>query len=78
MVLDKAQLAKLQEFEGDGASVYPVMSRYDKSRTGRQWLGYLAEQPEVLSVRDQHTVEVKQPFALKSGAAGLERTLDPC
>lgn len=77
MVLDKAQLAKLQEFEGDGASVYPVMSRYDKSRTGRQWLGYLAEQPEVLSVRDQHTVEVKQPFALKSGAAGLERTLDP-
>jgi len=77
MVLDKVQVAKLREFEEDGASVYPVMSRYEKRRTGMQWLGYLAEQPEVLSVRDHHTDEVKQPFALKSGAAGLERTLDP-
>ncbi|WP_430022220.1 peptidoglycan D,D-transpeptidase FtsI family protein [Paenibacillus sp. MABNR03] len=77
IVLDESQAASLREIVGEGAGVYPMMSRYGQNRTGMQWLGYLAEQPGVLNGRDHHTDEVKQTFALKSGAAGLERTLDP-
>lgn len=75
--LTDSQLTRLRELKVDGASVYPIMKRYGQGATGMQWLGYLAEQPESIHGHPRHKNEVKQPFAMKSGAAGLEKTLEP-
>ncbi|KGP79063.1 penicillin-binding protein [Paenibacillus sp. MAEPY2] len=75
--LTDSQLTRLRELKVDGASVYPIMKRYGQGATGMQWLGYLAEQPGSIHGHPRHKNEVKQPFAMKSGAAGLEKTLEP-
>ncbi|MDK8192746.1 penicillin-binding protein 2 [Paenibacillus sp. UMB7766-LJ446] len=77
ITLTEAQLTRLRELKADGASVYPIMTRYGQGATGMQWLGYLAEQPGSIHGHPRHKNEVKQPFAMKSGAAGLEKTLEP-
>ncbi|MEC0124756.1 peptidoglycan D,D-transpeptidase FtsI family protein [Paenibacillus pabuli] len=77
VTLTDSQVARLRELQVDGASIYPMMTRYGQGDTGMQWLGYLAERPGSLNTQAGHKDEVKQPFAMKSGAAGLERTLEP-
>lgn len=77
ITLTDAQLTRLRELKADGASVYPIMTRYGQGATGMQWLGYLAEQPGSIHGHPRHKNEVKQPFAMKSGAAGLEKILEP-
>ncbi|MGO4528820.1 peptidoglycan D,D-transpeptidase FtsI family protein [Paenibacillus sp. 2TAF8] len=77
VLLTDAQLVRIRELNIKGASTYPVMTRYDSKARGSQWLGYLNEQPEEHERREGHQDEVRQPFAMKSGAAGLERTLEP-
>ncbi|WP_260985341.1 penicillin-binding protein 2 [Paenibacillus xylanexedens] len=77
VVLSDLQVTQIRQLEDMGAYVYPMMSRYDQKYTGMQWLGYVAEQPNRLVSSTAHKNEVKQPFAMKSGAAGLERTLEP-
>ncbi len=77
VVLSDSQVTQIRQLQDVGAYVYPMMSRYDQRYTGMQWLGYLAEQPDRLISPTAHINEVKQPFAMKSGAAGLERTLEP-
>lgn len=54
----------------------PYMKRYLGSENGRQWLGYLAELPEKTVKSNLHQ-EVKDPFNVKTGAGGLERSLEP-
>lgn len=75
--LNAAQVERLRSLHLQGAGIYPMMTRYLQGHTGMQWMGYLAEQPESSKVLTGHQDEVKQPFAMKSGAAGLERTLEP-
>lgn len=75
--LTPAQVERLRSLHLQGAGIYPMMTRYLQGQTGMQWMGYLAEQPEFSKVLTGHRDEVKQPFAMKSGAAGLERTLEP-
>ncbi|WKL03493.1 hypothetical protein Q0F98_07975 [Paenibacillus amylolyticus] len=75
--LTNAQVERLRSLHLQGAGIYPMMTRYLQGHTGMQWMGYLAEQPESSKVLTGHRDEVKQPFAMKSGAAGLERTLEP-
>ncbi|WDQ32546.1 MULTISPECIES: penicillin-binding protein 2 [Paenibacillus] len=77
ITLTESQVARLRILKADGASVYPLMTRYGQATTGMQWLGYLAEQPGFPNAQSRHKNEVKQPFAMKSGAAGLERTMEP-
>ncbi|MFC9709123.1 peptidoglycan D,D-transpeptidase FtsI family protein [Paenibacillus sp. NPDC056933] len=77
ITLTDSQVARLRDLQVYGASVYPMMTRYGRGKSGMQWLGYLAEQPGPLNSKPVHKDEVKQPFAIKSGAAGLERTLEP-
>ncbi|GGH48071.1 penicillin-binding protein 4B [Paenibacillus silvae] len=75
--LNEMQRERIHELQIDGIDVYPVMVRYPHKASGSQWLGYLNEQPAVSGGSDSHRDEVKQPYAMKSGAAGLERTLEP-
>ncbi|WP_440111884.1 peptidoglycan D,D-transpeptidase FtsI family protein [Paenibacillus sp. QZ-Y1] len=77
VTLTASQVTLLRELQETGASVYPMMTRYGQTNTGMQWLGYLAEKPKSLNRHVGHKDEVKQPFAMKSGAAGLEKTLEP-
>ena len=77
VLLTDAQIKDVRSLNLQGADVYPVMSRYFTKPSGSQWLGYLSEQSENQGRLHRHQDEVKQPFAMKSGAAGLERTLEP-
>lgn len=77
VLLNDKQRERLRELHIQGADVYPVMTRYFPKPAGSQWLGYLNEQPEPAGRLKEHQDEVRQPFAMKSGAAGLERTLEP-
>jgi cell division protein FtsI/penicillin-binding protein 2 len=75
--LTDAQVERLRSLHLQGAGIYPMMTRYLHEYTGMQWLGYVAEQPRSSKGQPGHQDEVRQPFAMKSGAAGLERTLEP-
>ncbi|MDP9701886.1 cell division protein FtsI/penicillin-binding protein 2 [Paenibacillus intestini] len=77
ILLTDAQVVNVRDLHLQGADVYPVMTRYFPKASGSQWLGYLNEQPKDHGRFHRHQDEVKQPFAMKSGAAGLERTLEP-
>ncbi|PQP85427.1 penicillin-binding protein [Paenibacillus sp. PCH8] len=77
VLLTDYQIKYMHHLHLQGMGVYPMMIRYPQVDTGRQWLGYLAEQPDLSKTQSGHQDEVKQPFGMKSGAAGLERTLEP-
>ncbi|WP_434749781.1 peptidoglycan D,D-transpeptidase FtsI family protein [Paenibacillus amylolyticus] len=77
VLLTDAQLVRIRELKMKGVNAYPVMTRYSPKASGSQWLGYLNEHPEERGRQGGHRDEVRQPFAMKSGAAGLERTLEP-
>ncbi|MCZ4136224.1 hypothetical protein BZG24_30635, partial [Escherichia coli] len=76
--LNERQILRIRQLKPANAEVYPMMTRYEGlQRSGMQWLGYLAELPDEAGKLQDHRDEVRQPFALKRGAAGLERTLEP-
>lgn len=76
--LNERQILRIRQLKLANAEVYPMMTRYEGlQRSGMQWLGYLAELPDEAGKLQDHRDEVRQPFALKRGAAGLERTLEP-
>ncbi|OMF08882.1 penicillin-binding protein [Paenibacillus amylolyticus] len=75
--LTESQVERLRTLHLQEAGIYPMMTRYFQGYTGMQWMGYLAEQPGSSKGQPGHQDEVKQPFSMKSGAAGLERTLEP-
>lgn len=77
ILLTDAQVVHVRNLHLQGADVYPIMTRYFPKSSGSQWLGYLSEQSENDGGHHRYQDEVKQPFAMKSGAAGLERTLEP-
>ncbi|MGQ8872470.1 peptidoglycan D,D-transpeptidase FtsI family protein [Paenibacillus sp. TSA_86.1] len=77
VLLTDAQLVGIRELKMKGVNAYPVMTRYPPKASGSQWLGYVNEHPEEHGRQSGHRDEVRQPFAMKSGAAGLERTLEP-
>nr|WP_313960468.1 penicillin-binding transpeptidase domain-containing protein [Paenibacillus xylanexedens] len=77
ILLTDAQVVNVRNLHLQGADVYPVMTRYFPEASGSQWLGYLNESPKDDGKLSRHQDEVKQPFAMKSGASGLERTLEP-
>ncbi|CAI6078888.1 Penicillin-binding protein 4B [Paenibacillus sp. JJ-100] len=76
-LLNDDQLVRIRDLHLEGAEVYPLMTRYSPRASGSQWLGYLSEQQEQPGMIIRHQDEVRQPFAMKFGAAGLERTLEP-
>ncbi|RCX22482.1 cell division protein FtsI/penicillin-binding protein 2 [Fontibacillus phaseoli] len=57
----------------NGFEVLPFMERYPAGMRGNQWLGYVAQRPEVI-----RKIGKTYPFPLtmQVGASGLERTMD--
>lgn len=60
-----------------GVMVLPYMNRYPEEARGNQWLGFLAQQPELIKTLRIHSKE-KNKLRLTSplGAGGLERSFD--
>ncbi|WP_211747531.1 penicillin-binding transpeptidase domain-containing protein [Paenibacillus sp. Marseille-Q4541] len=76
MILSTTEAESLRNMNIDVIKPLPYMKRYLGAENGRQWLGYLAELPEKTVMSNRH-MEVKDPFNVKSGAGGLERSLEP-
>lgn len=61
----------------DGLEILPYLSRYSSRAAGSQWLGYVAQRPEVIKQIRNHRIHPNRtPLSLQIGAAGLERTFD--
>lgn len=75
-ILTSREVEAIQAKKVGVIKALPYMKRYIDSENGRQWLGYLAELPEKTAKSRLHQ-EVRDPFNVKSGAGGLERTLEP-
>ena len=58
-----------------GIMVLPYMNRYPEGTRGNQWLGYLAEQPELIKTLGIKT-RGKKDLSIQLGASGLERSFD--
>lgn len=60
-----------------GVMVLPYMNRYPEQLRGNQWLGYLAQQPDLMkTLRNQSKAKNRMSLSSPLGAAGLERSLD--
>lgn len=75
-ILTSVEVEMIQEKNMGMIKALPYMKRYLGTENGMQWLGYLAELPEK-SDKSKLRQEVKDPFNVKSGAGGLERSLEP-
>lgn len=74
--LTPAQIKAIGKLQLEDVQALPYMDRYAAfNANGMQWLGYLSEMPGA-EKRDVK-LEVKDPFNVKTGAAGLERSLEP-
>lgn len=61
----------------DGFEVLPVVSRYKGAVSGSQWLGYVAQRPDVIrKVQAESKQNRSVPLTMLVGASGLERTFD--
>lgn len=75
-ILSSGEMSTIQAKKINQILPLPYMQRYTKNSSGMQWLGYLSELPEETD-KVQSYKEVSDPFNVKSGAAGLERSLEP-
>lgn len=68
---------KLEEMGVSSIKPLPVALRYPNSAVGRQWLGFLAEQPEYArKINGSQKSGAALSIATRLGAAGLEKTFD--
>lgn len=76
--LTKEMIQSLQQVKLHGIRVLDYHMRYDADIHARQWLGFIAEQPELISQqtalgRNRTHTSISTPI----GAQGLEKTFDP-
>ncbi|WP_152391780.1 peptidoglycan D,D-transpeptidase FtsI family protein [Paenibacillus guangzhouensis] len=76
--LSSTQIQRIEQLSLNGVRILPMQTRYDATNAAKQWLGFIAEQPELLlaqraSGTERSTTSLNTPI----GAAGLERTFDP-
>ncbi|GJM71022.1 hypothetical protein HMSSN036_32380 [Paenibacillus macerans] len=72
--LTEAQASRLPRLEG--LEVLPYVTRYDSGMRGNQWLGYVAQRPDVIRRLRRDQPRTPLPMTLQVGAAGLEKTFD--
>lgn len=72
--LTAAEASRLPRLEG--LEVLPYVTRYDPGKRGNQWLGYVAQRPDVIRRLRQDQPRAPLPMTLQVGAAGLEKTFD--
>lgn len=59
-----------------GVEWLPYMERYPSGGSGSQWLGYIAQRPEIVQRISAGSKAHPLPLTLQVGASGLERTMD--
>ncbi|GGA41529.1 peptidoglycan D,D-transpeptidase FtsI family protein [Paenibacillus physcomitrellae] len=82
--LNTEQAAELEKLNIAWVKALPVLQRYPDQASGKQWLGFVAEQPEAVMALNQQEEEeasntkrrAELPITTKLGAAGLEKTFD--
>lgn len=61
----------------EGIEVLPHVVRYQSGQNGQQWLGYVAQRPDVIEqIRGSRKQSEHLPLTMQVGASGLERTFD--
>ncbi|MCM3785613.1 penicillin-binding transpeptidase domain-containing protein [Neobacillus mesonae] len=76
LTLTETQVQAIRQLQLEDVQALPYMNRYHSMEAnGMQWLGYLSELPHLEGT--DFKLEVKEPFNVRSGAAGLERSLEP-
>lgn len=75
--LNTSTLETLSQLKIRGVEALPLVRRYEPGMSGRQWLGFVSEQPDTIrGLYAGGEVSHPLPLNLKIGGAGLERTLD--
>lgn len=60
-----------------GFELMPYVYRYPEEESGRQWLGFTSQRPDViLKLRSQNKQNENYSLSMQVGAAGLEKTFD--
>lgn len=60
----------------EGLEVLPYMARYGPGKRGNQWLGFVAQRPDVIRKLRENKHQPDVALTLQVGASGLEKTLD--
>lgn len=60
----------------EGVEWLPYMKRYSEGVRGNQWLGYVAQRPDVLRHLNDQGRSHLFPISMQVGASGLELTMD--
>ncbi|WP_223069284.1 peptidoglycan D,D-transpeptidase FtsI family protein [Paenibacillus caui] len=75
--LTAGEAAALERLKIPSVKSLPVVRRYANNKSGKQWLGFVAEQPEsVLQMNAKAAASNRLSLSAKLGAAGLEKTFD--
>ncbi|ANS75427.1 hypothetical protein AWM70_13075 [Paenibacillus yonginensis] len=82
--LTAEQAAELEKLDIAWVKALPVLQRYADQASGKQWLGFVAQQPEVVTAMNRMnqgnkiktTRGAELPISAKLGAAGLEKSFD--
>ncbi|MGG6310963.1 peptidoglycan D,D-transpeptidase FtsI family protein [Paenibacillus macerans] len=79
---EKGEPLKLSETEArelprlEGLEVLPYVARYGPGERGNQWLGYVAQRPDVIRKLREKKHHPDLSLTLQVGASGLEKTFD--
>lgn len=79
---EKGEPLRLSEEEAgrlpqlDGLEVLPYVARYEPGDRGNQWLGYVAQRPDVIRKLREKKHQPDLSLTLQVGASGLEKTFD--
>ncbi|GIP20766.1 penicillin-binding protein 2 [Paenibacillus sp. J22TS3] len=75
--LSAADLQTLSGLKIAGLEALPIVRRYKAGPSGRQWLGFVSEQPDTIKgLFSRNGMAHPLPLNLKVGGAGLEKTMD--
>lgn len=74
LVLSREEAAKWTQV--NGFKILPYMQRYADQASGKQWLGYVSQRPDVIHSLNEQNNSRFIPLTMQVGAAGLERTFD--
>lgn len=74
MKLNKKETEKFPHI--NGLELLPYVSRYIPGERGNQWLGYVAQRPDVIQKLRQEKHHPELSLTMEVGASGLEKTFD--
>lgn len=76
--LTEKAMNQIETLTLNGIRILPYQMRYGVTAVAKQWLGFVAEQPELVQAQAANGLNRwKTTLVTPIGAAGLERTFDP-